>query len=213
WRTLECRTATAEIKTIAFCFAALAARNLLATMGTPSGAKNQTLFMDRLFNHDVRDFDGHPVQGPGVEGNDQHLLASNEIQNQMNKAQKHSEGNEFRLAASGHRMERKLGRVGQMANLAVSAQGPAAPSLAKKRLPSFVKLKSKDDASAEEPRKPDEADKKRQRVDVGDPVETGVPAPAASPESATGSIAGPSPAASLLGGYESSEDEEEGGDA
>mmetsp|Transcript_103510 Transcript_103510/g.183885 ORF Transcript_103510/g.183885 Transcript_103510/m.183885 type:complete len:176 (+) Transcript_103510:76-603(+) len=169
-------------------------------MGTPSGSKNQTLFQDRMFNQDVRDFDGGAYQGPGTEGADMHYVAGKEREKQMEKALKHQELNDFRLAASSHRIERTLTKMERVAQSAVAA-GPALTPQAKKRIPSFVKLKSKEDTA--EISKEDEPPSKRPRADGADDSKSSASAPAATVSTA------PSSSSALLGSYESSDDEEE----
>eukprot|EP00435_Cladocopium_sp_Y103_P051872 s198_g16.t1 len=136
-----------------------------AAMGTPSGSKNQNLFMDRLLGKDVRSFDGGAYMGPGVAGADLHYQAQKERERLLEKAQRHEEVNEFRKATSEHKIEKSLTRV-EKAPLTAPVVGPEAGPQAKKRIPTFVKLKSKDSFEDLKETKPvQEPDSKRQRMD------------------------------------------------
>mmetsp|Transcript_30800 Transcript_30800/g.57735 ORF Transcript_30800/g.57735 Transcript_30800/m.57735 type:complete len:175 (+) Transcript_30800:78-602(+) len=168
-------------------------------MGTPSGSKNQNLFMDRLLGKDVISFDGGAYMGPGAAGADLGYQAQKEVERRLEKAQKSQETREFRRAASDHRIEQamlKPDRVAQALARPEVPVGPQAPQV-KKRIPNFVKLKSKEDAFEEK-----EPDTKRARVDGGPE-----PAPQAALTAAASSPTSSPAGGSLLGGYESSDEE------
>eukprot|EP00930_Biecheleria_cincta_P009973 TRINITY_DN111868_c0_g1_i1.p1 TRINITY_DN111868_c0_g1~~TRINITY_DN111868_c0_g1_i1.p1 ORF type:complete len:174 (+),score=52.31 TRINITY_DN111868_c0_g1_i1:84-605(+) len=166
-------------------------------MGTPSGSKNQNLFMDRLFGKDVRSFDGGAYMGPGAQGADMGYYATKEKERQLEKAQRHEELQEFKLAASEHRIERTLTKIDKVSQQAVPAAGPSALS-AKRKVPTFLKLKSKEDAF-------DDKDLKRLRTEEAAEESGGAASPVAesSPPSQTPGQA------SLLGGYESSDEDDD----
>lgn len=173
---------------------------LFAKMGTPSGSKNQNLFMDRLLGKDVRSFDGGAYMGPGVAGADLGYQAQKEKERQLEKAQKHQEVSEFRRAASDHRIDKAMTKTDKVAQTISGPEvGPQVGPQAKKRMPSFVKVKSKEDVFDEKK----EPDSKRARVEGSEPAPATLTAAASSP---TSSPAG----GSLLGGYESSDEEDEG---
>eukprot|EP00439_Symbiodinium_sp_Y106_P069434 s756_g11.t4 len=131
-------------------------------MGTPSGSKNQNLFMDRLLGKDVRSFDGGAYMGPGVAGADLGYQAQKEKERMLEKAQKHQEVSEFRRAASDHRIDKAMTKTDKVAQTISGPEvGPQVAPQAKKRMPSFVKVKSKEDVFDEKK----EPDSKRARVE------------------------------------------------
>lgn len=139
--------------------------------------------------------------GPGVAGADLHFQAQKEKERLLEKAQRSEEVNEFRKASSEHKIERSLNRV-EKVPLTVPVVGPEVGPQAKKRIPNFVKLKSKDSfEDVKEAKQSQEPDSKRQRTD-GTMPQAPLTAAASSP---TSSPAG----GSLLGGYESSDEGEE----
>lgn len=145
--------------------------------------------------------------GPGVAGADLHYQAQKERERLLEKAQRHEEVNEFRKATSEHKIEKSLTRV-EKVPLTAPVVGPEAGPQAKKRIPTFVKLKSKDSFEEVKETKPmQEPDSKRQRTDDGG---AGTEGTSQAPLNAAASSPTSSPAGgSLLGGYESSDEGEE----
>lgn len=165
-------------------------------MGCPSGSKNCTVFTDALDLREQRSFDGSVID-------DDHLRSdghSNQPQKYLEeKLQKIRELKEFRSAKVDQHPVKKL-----VSKAAVGPSGPAqAPT---KRLPGFVKLKSKDGVEAGDGSPASEPPEKRARVE-GD----------ASPGDGAAAVANvsfmPSPMASPLctglANYASDSEEEE----
>ena len=146
--------------------------------------------------------------GPGVAGADLHFQAQKERERLLEKAQKHQEVNEFRKATSEHKIERSINKV-EKVPLTAAVVGPEAGPQAKKRIPTFVKLKSKDSFEEVKDVKPtQEPDSKRPRTDDGGAGTDGATPQA--PLTAAASSPTSSPAGgSLLGGYESSDEEDD----
>eukprot|EP00747_Dinoflagellata_sp_TGD_P188469 gnl/TRDRNA2_/TRDRNA2_47516_c0_seq2.p1 gnl/TRDRNA2_/TRDRNA2_47516_c0~~gnl/TRDRNA2_/TRDRNA2_47516_c0_seq2.p1 ORF type:complete len:176 (+),score=46.20 gnl/TRDRNA2_/TRDRNA2_47516_c0_seq2:50-577(+) len=115
-------------------------------MGTPSGSKNCNIFNDRQQILAAKAFDGEldcveEMAEVYKEGGDAKQL----------KKQKLDELQEFRNAKSGDKIAQKLGRLDRITGANKRSAGPVGPSeapAAKRRLPSFVKVKSSDSLSA-----------------------------------------------------------------
>mmetsp|Transcript_73393 Transcript_73393/g.203787 ORF Transcript_73393/g.203787 Transcript_73393/m.203787 type:complete len:163 (+) Transcript_73393:96-584(+) len=122
-------------------------------MGTPSGSKNCNILQDRL------DYQASMWERPVYDTKHITVDADDSGRKQREKdAEKQlrvSELDEFRQAKSGVKIDMKLGKIERMGVKPM----PAGPAAEKRKLPGFVRLKSKEDsAEAEAP------DEKRLRV-------------------------------------------------
>merc|ERR1712039_329767 len=120
------------------------------------------------------------------------------------KRQKAAEEQEFRSAKSGAKIEKKISLLGNMTPKA----RPEGPAPEKRKIPSFLKLKSKDSVSSDG----GEPEQKQQRLGSAASVDSSVnelvpqdlpPPPRSSPAS---SVGGSSAGGGLLVGYGSDED-------
>lgn len=116
------------------------------SMGTPSGSKNCNILTDRL------DFLASQFERPVYDTSNLEADARDDNPNrewQAEKKLKSVELAEFHKAKSGAKLDRKAGKLERM----VVKPLPVGPNLEKRKLPGFVKLKSKEIYSA-----PPEAD-------------------------------------------------------
>eukprot|EP00929_Paragymnodinium_shiwhaense_P001747 TRINITY_DN101988_c0_g1_i1.p1 TRINITY_DN101988_c0_g1~~TRINITY_DN101988_c0_g1_i1.p1 ORF type:complete len:178 (+),score=52.08 TRINITY_DN101988_c0_g1_i1:147-680(+) len=174
-------------------------------MGTPSGSKNQSLFMDRLQVNGFYEFDGGAYYGPGTEEADSHYDKKKRQDAQLEKSMKTVEANEFRALTSEARIGKQLERSA-LSSLTPAkpasrgSVGPALPTQADKRkLPAF-KVKTKDGA-AEEP-----TEKKARSAEE---APTASPVASASPAEASPAGGGGGGALGGLMGYGSDDDSDE----
>ncbi|CAK0840671.1 unnamed protein product, partial [Prorocentrum cordatum] len=117
-------------------------------MGTPSGSKNQTVFDDRLERRARDDFDGGAYWGPGVEGADSSAYIRKTVELKAAKRLEAEEINEFYEGRNEVRIEQKINRFEQLKPKA-AAVGPSAANHIKK-VPSFIRTKSKESNAADE---------------------------------------------------------------
>mmetsp|Transcript_86798 Transcript_86798/g.201979 ORF Transcript_86798/g.201979 Transcript_86798/m.201979 type:complete len:172 (+) Transcript_86798:203-718(+) len=105
-------------------------------MGAPSGSKNCSILTDRL------DFLATQFERPVYDTSqiEADTYGSEPSEREAEKQLKADEVQDFHLAASGARIERKLGIIEKM----VPKPLQAGPMPEKRKLPGFVKLKSKD---------------------------------------------------------------------
>merc|ERR1711963_570665 len=109
-------------------------------MGTPSGSKNCNILQDRL------DFLAAQFERPVYDTSHIESDGSNSagLERKAERELKKSEVQEFRLAASGSKIDKKIGRLEQLTKKPLQPVGPANE---KRKLPGFVKLKSREIAN------------------------------------------------------------------
>mmetsp|Transcript_107027 Transcript_107027/g.298064 ORF Transcript_107027/g.298064 Transcript_107027/m.298064 type:complete len:175 (-) Transcript_107027:152-676(-) len=110
-------------------------------MGAPSGSKNCSILNDRL------DFLASQFERPVYDTSqiEADTFGSEPSEREAEKKLKANEVQDFRLAASGARIEKKMGIIDKM----VPKPLQAGPMPEKRKLPGFVKLKSKEASTGE----------------------------------------------------------------
>mmetsp|Transcript_53687 Transcript_53687/g.136210 ORF Transcript_53687/g.136210 Transcript_53687/m.136210 type:complete len:181 (-) Transcript_53687:81-623(-) len=178
-------------------------------MGTPSGSKNATVFEDRMVMVGMRDFESGAVDDCCEDAMNKAGCkqgGSGGLTWNQEKHQKVSEENEFRAARAEVRYEKRASFVDKMMPKAQSA-GPS--DTMKRKLPSFVKLKSKDSVPEEEEAGPEQKLSRRDSAASGAGALAEEGGAAARPSS---DAASPAPEASPGGGLVAygSDDSDEG---